>query len=612
MKHLIRFTLMLLAGFGSATGLLGANPQSDAVYMSYTNEYTLQKDGRIDFRHSSVVKILTHRAFHNMVGESFVVYNPASQTLKIDRSVTTMADGKKVSSPQNAFNEVLPRWAVNSAIHNHLREMVVSHTALEVGASIDFAYTISSRPGYYPFLMGQEIAALHSPVESYKVVVRVPEGVSLHHKMLNLRLGPEISVAKGYTVYTWNFGALPAMPKDSHLPAETAFLPTLSFTAPANGNDPLAWLVSQPAFKAQNLPSTALQAIEKTSALPEVLSRVLQIRDLVVNDIATIGVKPQFTGFLFRTPAEVWDALAGTEAEKALLLSLLLQKAGITSAVVAALPTALYEKGFFNYYNIDGWYVKAELPGGPTFYLSPLRQANQDQWPALYGKTLVQLLPEAGLGYKQEVFPENNEFRADGDFVLADNMELSGNIKLKVTSLFNPFFDLFADRAAIKNLIAGGISAANVSSFDVKRSNIKRSEAELVVSVEKGLKEIPGGLYAWEIPYAREGVESWNAQILPGLRDAPFAIPRFLLESCEFTIRLPANLELVTPEIRLEFKKEFGSMQIWIRQDGDKVKVKRAIDFVEKDISLMKYSELREMLVAWYSPQYKTLYFKAK
>jgi len=612
MKQLFRFILLWIAGFGYPTGIFGADPQSDAVYLSCTKEYTLHKDGSIDFRYSSVVKILTHRAFHNMVGESFVVYNPSFQTLKIDRSVTTMADGKKVPSPQNAFNEVLPRWATNSAVHNHLREMVVSHTGLEVGASIDFSYTLSSKAGYYPFLMGREVAAMQSPVESYKVIVRVPDGVVLSHKLLNLRLGPEVSQIKGYQVYTWNFGALPAIPKDSFLPNETAYLPALSFGASVNGQDPLVWLVSQPAFSRKDLPATAQKAVQKTAARPEILSRVLEIRDLVVKDIATLWVKPELTGFIFRTPAEVWEGLAGTEAEKALLLNLLLQSAGVVSSVEVALPTALFTKGMVNYFDIDGWYVKVELPGSLSFYLSPVQTSNQDQWPALYGKTLVRLLPDTERGKKQEVFPENNEFRADGDFVLAENLSLSGNLNLKVTSLFNPFFDLFTDRSAVKNLLGGGISAANVSSFDVKRSNIKRAEAELIIASEKGLREIPGGLFSWEIPYAREGVESWNAQILPTLRDAPFAIPRFLLESCEFTIRMPANLELVTPEIRLEFKKEFGSMQIWIRQEGDKVKVKRAIDFVEKDISLMKYNELREMLIAWYSPQYKTLYFKSK
>ena len=80
----------------------------DAIYNYIIKEYTLSKEGSVDYHYSSSMKLLTHQAFQRYFGESFIVYNPQFQRLKVNKSRTIMADGKKVDSPLNAFNEVLP------------------------------------------------------------------------------------------------------------------------------------------------------------------------------------------------------------------------------------------------------------------------------------------------------------------------------------------------------------------------------------------------------------------------------------------------------------------------------------------------------------------------
>ncbi len=129
---------------------------NDAVYSKIVKEYTYNMDGSVDFRYYHRLKILSYFAFHRVFGETFIVYNPKFQTLKINKCVTYMADGKAVPSPANAFNEVLPAFATNSYPYNHLREMVVTHTGLEINCEIELDYTIHSQAGFYPFLMANE------------------------------------------------------------------------------------------------------------------------------------------------------------------------------------------------------------------------------------------------------------------------------------------------------------------------------------------------------------------------------------------------------------------------------------------------------------------------
>ena len=116
--------------------LSAQNENYDAEYLKLVKEYSLNDDGSFDFHLRKEIKLNTHFAFHRLFGETFIVYNPQFQSLKINECFTVMADGKKVVAPENAFNEVLPGFARDIAAYNHLREMVVTHTGLEVGGVI--------------------------------------------------------------------------------------------------------------------------------------------------------------------------------------------------------------------------------------------------------------------------------------------------------------------------------------------------------------------------------------------------------------------------------------------------------------------------------------------
>lgn len=69
--------------------------------------------------------LFTHTAMNGLYGESFIVYNPAYQELKIHESYTRQKDGTIVKTPGNAFVEVLPATAADAPAYNGLKEMVV-------------------------------------------------------------------------------------------------------------------------------------------------------------------------------------------------------------------------------------------------------------------------------------------------------------------------------------------------------------------------------------------------------------------------------------------------------------------------------------------------------
>ena len=120
---------------------------SEAEYGKVSKAWTLHADGSQEYRSSMELTLFTHTAMNSTYGESFIVYNPDFQTLKIHSSYTRQKDGTIVKTPDNAFVEVLPRFAADAPAYNQLKEMVVVHTGLELGATIYLDYSIITKTG---------------------------------------------------------------------------------------------------------------------------------------------------------------------------------------------------------------------------------------------------------------------------------------------------------------------------------------------------------------------------------------------------------------------------------------------------------------------------------
>ena len=146
----IHLYIGVLALFLSMT--LTAQAAPEARFGKLSKTYTLHTDGSQELRVQKELTLYTHAAMNSLYGETFIVYNPQYQQLEIHDSYTRQKDGTIVRTPDNAFVEVLPSAATNAPAYNGLKEMVVVHTGLELGATICLDYSIKSRAGYLPEL----------------------------------------------------------------------------------------------------------------------------------------------------------------------------------------------------------------------------------------------------------------------------------------------------------------------------------------------------------------------------------------------------------------------------------------------------------------------------
>ncbi len=334
-----------------ALAAVTAYAQSDATLNSVTETYTLKPDGSVDYDYSKSITYHSHYSFFSLFGETFVVYNPEYQKLKINDSYTVQKNGKKIVSPANAFNEVLPSAAANSADYNGLKEMVITHTGLEPGATTHLSYTIEGTPDGAPTLDIDRIIPIQgADIKEYKIVVNVPEGVRLNWSLNASSVKP---VIKGNT-YTWTFHNVPVAAGETNSPVNRSGQPRLSVTSAQTLEEALRPLTIE-TMDICRVPEKVLDG-KKTEE-----EKIAAIQKFMVENIAAGGVTPDMNGNRIRQCRAVLESAYGSEAEKAAAMAKLLRGEGIDARMVVVFPK---EIGAKNIRNISKYLVKV----GNKFY----------------------------------------------------------------------------------------------------------------------------------------------------------------------------------------------------------------------------------------------------
>jgi len=579
----------------------------DAEYQKIVKEYTLNTDGSIDYHYTKSLELLSHFAFHRLYGETFIIYNTDFQELKINSSYTIMADGKKIIAPNNAFNQVLPRFSNNSPSYNHIREMVVTHTGLEVGATINLDYTLSSEPGFFPALMGDELLSESSPVKQLIIKVRVPAGKVLNYAILNLNTSPVRTKTKGFDVYTWTFKSLPASSKDRYQDNNHVSTPRLIFSTDdlqaAYSN-----FTNQEAFDYMTNESMTEIVTEIQSKENDELNTVLAIQKVVSNDLNNLRVPLEYTGFKCRNSIQTWNSNQGTELEKTILLTSLLRKANFKAEPVAIMPISYYNKEVGNLLAFNDFVVKVSLKKLGDIYLSANHTDNQNLRFDM-GKDALIPLDRSRSKFKV-TFTKTMTSVIDlqAEFDLKNSSKLLGNISVDLKNGSNQYFKYYKDSAAIKSAISG-ISGKAISSHEIEK--LAQEECKFSITVDKdNPTTIAGNYMTFSLPKISNGVDSWHMDMLTADRSSSVELHQLINEKYEYAIVLPEGSKLVTQPMMSVLDYDFGSVNIVIEQKDDEVIVKREINIKKNTISLSEYPDFKKMMNLWNTEKYRKIVFK--
>ncbi len=589
-----------------SVGLIAQEKTSDAVFEKIVKEYTLNADGSTEFHYYKKLKLNTHYSFNRLYGETFIVYNPAYQTLKINKSQTTQMDGNVVKAPENSFNEVLPRFARNVPNHNGLRELVVTHTGLEVGAVIELDYSVKSKAGFMKGLMADEVLTESSPVMQKQIIINVPKGKELNFKVINLRTGPKITETGKTTTYTFNFSGLKEDSHEGHQPGDKTHQPRMFFSTLTFAGA-ISEITNQNAFDYklnEEMKDVVKETKDKCSSDLEL---VLKLQKIVAEEMNSWYVPPVYSGYNIRTGIETWNSNGGTPCEKTLLLAGLLREAGVHAKPVMVVPSKLYNEKIGCLPLAENILLQVSPRDRELMYISALKSADQNLVFSLNNKTILLFEPT-----KQYVESLNEKFEnkviTNGSFVIGDDFKIAGNIETSLTEATNPYYKIKFDSSYLKSVI-GGISKKEILSCEVINSAQYRSLGKLVIESKNPFKS-QGDYFFWEIPVNKKGTESWQISYLNSERFTPYVVPFPINEQYSYTITLPSKTNLVNPIELKELKTDFGELVLSTSVEGNKVTVKRMLVINRPVISTAEYPAFKEMMDLWNEKNFRTLILK--
>lgn len=362
----LRYKIVLLLALltVSVTGFAA----SEAEYQNISRSWEVKADGSQEYRYSMELTLFTHTAMNNTYGESFVLYNPKYQELKINTSYTKQKDGTIIKTPENAFVEVLPRFATNAPEYNHLKEMVIVHTGLELGATIYLDYSITTQAGYYPGLEIYELLQETSPVKEYSISINTPENTPVYWQLDDSNAKASETTQDGKKTLRWNLRNIPASSREPFLTQNRHNVPKLIASSYPTAKEALAVVAKRFNESVSYEANTFAQYITENAKTDQ--EKIDIIHKHVADNMANSAIPFSNTGFTVRNADIVLRSAYGTLAEKTQLLDAMLRSAGIESEVIIIYPGTLNGSAY-NLSAIKGMAVRVMVDNKPV-YLSPV------------------------------------------------------------------------------------------------------------------------------------------------------------------------------------------------------------------------------------------------
>jgi hypothetical protein len=546
-----------------------ANTPSEADFNKLTKTFILNSDGSQEFRCSKELTLHSHPAMNSTYGETFIVYNPEFQKLVIHSSYTRMVDGTIVKTPENAFNEVLPRFAAGAPVYNELKEMVVTHTGLELGATIYLDYSVISKSGFYKELDIDETLQESSPVKEYSVTISVPEQTAMSYSLTGasgIKVVKNERKESGQKLVSWTLKQVPASFHEPYMPENNPAVPLLSASTYSSRKDALSSL-NEEITKIRSL-ETETYATYITDSLTDNTQKISVILNHVLSGITYTPVPLEVTGYTVREADEVLRSAYGTMAEKANLLVTMLRAINFPAEIVAVYPGTL-ESSVCGLSAIKELLVKTTL-NDTNCYLSVIGNS-------------ASLLPFRGnldvvctlTGEPVEILPQQVVTSASYDINLS---ALEAKVKGIIVTTLNAFPMDY--ETAVKQW---------VGTNDAVITKGENETITITFTVNKPVKIVNGYIIYKlpELPYAAVQLNSKRSTI--------FEVPRLSDETSSYKISLAPDLKLETPAVAKTVNNEVGNFDLKITKNGSQVTVNRQCKLKLQQISPSLYPAFKSL-----------------
>ena len=584
MTNLINKIICLLIVLGTAISVSAA---PEAEFKKLIKSWTLNTDGSQEFHYNMELTIYSYLAMRSLYGESFIQYNPEYQTLKINSSYTKQKDGTIVKTPDNAFVEVLPRSAADAPAYNHLKEMVVVHTGLELGATIYLDYTITTKAGYLPGLDIFEPIQQASPIKEYSLSVTVPVDKDLSYSLANPQVMAKVNVEEGMRTISWKLKNVKPASLAPMQRIESGDMQYLACSTFENNKEALNYLFGQ-FDRPESMPLISL-AETLTEGKNTDTEKLQAIHSFIVNDFAHSRLSLSETGYHIRPAEDVIRSAYGTDEELINLLYGLLSAAKIETKVCAAYPVKDPQE--CSILKAVRLFIQAKADGQTYLLTSGSSKMSEIGWTADYCD-----IRDLKTGEEVDLTPCSPNLSYDVTMKLSDK-EVVSSIKANIPAAFVAYSD----------------SKATAFSAGDKNASVSQKENVITVNYQTtGKVESVPGYYLLRLPDSPAGVAHQPYASFNSTRDCNLFLLYAPNETYTYTIEVPANMELSTPTAEKNISNAAGNCLLSIKQTGNKVEVSRSLKINSNLIKRADYPAFHALMAAWATINDTPILFKQK
>jgi hypothetical protein len=612
-KNIFRIYPITIVTLFFASASFAQDNKNDAEYQKIVKEYTLHPDGSVTYHYAHSIKLLTYFSFTTAYGETHIVYNTKFQNAKVNYARTTMADGKVVSSPPNAFNEILPGFAANAPAYNHIRDLVVTHTGLERNAVVDVDYEVNSQVGFYPELMGNECLKTSAPIKEYTIKVTIPTNPDkpLQYKLLNYTSEPKIVSDSVTTTYTWTFKNLPALTVEKFRPHVSETEPYLLFSTSLNQQKVYLRFVNRKFLNFESddkLREFVYSLMDKNK--PE-LDFILKVQDVIANQVKTYNIPLNYTGYDPQTPLQVFYSNGGTPVEKAALMIAMLNIGLVRAFPEWVGPRALVFKEMGNLNVFDEVYVRVYTDPEKYIHL-PVTQRSKNNMNLFSDYKAFLLIDPESKYAKTVVVPLNQPqtFDYKVEMVIKSPEAYQAKVIASFGQGANPYYDILRDSTTIINRILQNVQLPKDGAKKIDLSDPAQSSFSFDITSPAKAFLNEKNFWFLTLPKSNEGFDSWQLTALPDGRTVPLQLASALNESYTYTISLPKNYQVVGLPTNLKITNNTGSVNIEIRQQKKKIIVTRALSISKSMIPVEEYKQFQELINIWRTESNKPFIYK--
>jgi len=476
---------------------------------------------------------------------------------------------------------------------------------------VELDYTITSKSGFYPVFDNTILFKENDPVKDYEVIIKVPTGTPLKSSITATTGAAKPENNNEMDVYTWNIKNLQGAAKDAFMPpVETTSVVLLTSDA-ASYQHLFTKFIHQAAFEEQTLPKSAQAVIDKILQENRMeLKQILEIQNYVINNINTINIPDELLGYRYATPSEVWQRNYGTEGEKAILMALMLRKAGFTAYPAPVTFEKLYMLNIPSLSIFNQWVVKIILADGKPLYLSPVFSTDinmkynylEEKVACPLDTNIETLRPDLFTA----VLPVN---QVSGNMTLKEDNTMTGHVDVKVEGRMNPYLSIEKDNQYLKKLLT---SIPEKSISDPKKPKITEQKTEVALDFTMtDVCKVKENYYFFTIPELAASAKATNLGALPTQRTSHLQL-QTQRTTTDLEITIPEGFVLVSSPVSKESRKSFGYYIIEITTTGNKINIHRQIEITESLIIPIHYPQVRNFLLEWNEEALKQLIFKKK